>query len=158
VSITFDISMNKISSVLCLILLAGCASLRSREVPAKHTHADPMRVINALSKIAITNVNCREGDTTCAFAYWETKTMQTNPDGAGVSFVLRGFQDLLRPSRLAPGEDPWDLATTPRPEYPLITIRKKTISSLDLLNEICRQADLVWWITSKCIVIEPKEE
>jgi len=39
-----------------------------------------------------------------------------------------------------------------------ITIRGKNMSILTLLNTICRQADLVWWIEPSSIVIMPRSK
>jgi len=55
----------------------------------------------------------------------------------------------------APGETRRVPTATPAPTPAKVTVRRKNITSEQLLDAICRQANLVWTIMGRAVVIKP---
>ncbi|MBI3985385.1 MAG: hypothetical protein HY343_00560 [Lentisphaerae bacterium] len=130
--------MKRILAICCVVSLASCASLRVPEQATKHSHQDPQSVKSALEAITIPEVRLRNASTIEALAFWSAASRTNNAQGKGVSVIFSG-------------------ETLPSDGGPTIEIATNNVSSLAFLNEICRQADLVWWLTPKCMVIEPRK-
>lgn len=134
----FDKSiMKSLFTITSLLLLTSCATMRQPELKSRHTHRDPQQVKDTLSVIKIPEVRFENTLLPrCAIVYWAAATKEMDPQHSGISHIFT--------EGAAPG--------------PFLDLVATNISSLGLLNEICRQANLVWWITPKCIIIKPRNE
>ena len=121
--------------VLCLVL-ASCASLRQPEMVQRHDHPDLERVKKALAVISIPEANLTQLTADCAVTFWISEARENAPHHIGVSTIYRA----------GPGSQP------------MVDITATNVSALTLLNAICREANLVWWLTPKCLIITPRSE
>ena len=117
-----------------LLLLTSCASLPPPEMVERHTHADVQGVKKTLASITIPQACLKQVTSNCAVTFWISATRESDPLHRGVSAICQDGAN----SR--------------------VSIDATNISSLDLLNEICGQAHLRWWLTKKCLMIKAQNE
>jgi hypothetical protein len=133
---TFGKTMSRILTIGCLLILASCASVQRPEMAQWHDHPDAALVKQTLAAITIPEANLRQVTTDCAITFWVSETQENDPQHRGVSTI---YQD-------------------GRESHPMVDIVGTHVSALDLLNKICHQANLVWWLTPQCLMIRPQNE
>lgn len=123
----------KTSWILALLLPILCGCSRGPEIAASHNHPNPQRVRDQLASTTIRDVRLKGVPPADAVAFLMKATQENDPQRRGVSCV---FADDTRTNVT-------------------IEIVTNSVSALDLLSDICRQADLVWSLTPNCMVIRP---
>ena len=145
---SFDRRMKNIVTISLVLLFASCATPQSREL--SHSHPDPEQVKQALRDIVIPHVAMHNATIHDAVAFLSKASIEH--DSKGVSLVLSLSPEVPASSL---SEDPFS-----EPDVyigPHITIADSRMTYFDLLEEICRQADLVWTITPKCLFITKRK-
>lgn len=129
----FGLRMKRVLTTGCLLLLLSCASAPSPERPDRHDHSNISAVKDILRMITIPEVNLRQTTAEDALAFWIMATRDHHPAHVGVSTVIEGTTETR------------------------VEIKTGAISSFDLLNLICRQAGLVWWLAQDHIMVAPED-
>ena len=112
--------------------MASCASVPPPEMAERHSHPDVQGVKNTLAEITIPEANLDQITADCAVVFWIAATQESDPQHRGVSTISQGGADTH------------------------VSIMATNISALALLNEICRQGNLRWWLTQKCLMVMPQ--
>lgn len=102
----------------------------------RHDHPAVERVKQTLAAITIPEVNLRQITADCAITFWISATTQSEPRHRGVSSIYHGGSG----------------------EQATVDIVATNVSALALLNDICRQTNLGWWLTPNCLMIAPRNE
>jgi len=102
----------------------------------RHDHPDIERVKQTLAAITISEARLRQVTADCAITFWISATTESEPQHRGVSTIFHGGSG----------------------EQANVDIVVTNVSALALLNDSCRQANLVWWLTPKCLMIAPRNE
>jgi hypothetical protein len=126
----------KTSWILALLLPILCGCSRGPKIAASHNQPNPQRVRDQLASTTIRDVRLNNVPHADAVAFWMKATQENDPQHRGVSCVFAG-----------------DTHT-----HVTVDIVTNSVSALDLLNDICRQADLVWSLTPGCMVIRPANQ
>lgn len=119
------------------VAIAGASCVTrpaSREVlPSPHPRADEIRTAMA-ERMIIPEVNLHAEPVRDAVDFMFNSAREHDPQHRGMSFVLRLNGHATR----------------------AVTVAAKDVAVLDLLNEICAQAGLVWRLTASVVLIEPE--
>jgi hypothetical protein len=126
--------MKWILTIGTMLTMASCVSVRPPETAERHSHADVASVKKTFDAIIIPDVNLRQITADCAITFWIGEVQRNDPQHRGVSTIFHGG------------------TKTP------IEVVARNMSALALLNDICRQADLGWWLTPTCLMIAPRNE
>ena len=146
----FDMMMKPTVTVLCLVLLTSCASRRSSELA--HTHEDPDEVKRIMRETIIPNVDFRKAHVCDAIDFLMDASVKHHPQHRGIGTVF----SMSRGIDAAPPDAPFQESVADR--GPDVTVVAENMTYLQLLEEICRQADLVWKITHSKLVITPRNQ
>jgi hypothetical protein len=110
--------------------------MRQPEMVQRHDNPDVERVKKTLAGITIPEANLKQVAADCAITFWISAVQDNESQHRGVSTIYQG------------GTDP----------QPIVDIVATNVSALALLNDICRQANLGWWLTPKCLMIRPRND
>jgi len=116
-----------------LALLCSCAHVGSRELLSPNPHVKEIRT--GLDKIVFAQVSFRDVDVRDVLNFISDEARSASGDHAGVSMMIHG-----------------------RATVPTITINMRNATFCQVLDEACRQADLVWRIEPQCVLITPRSE
>lgn len=128
--------MKRMITIGSLLMLASCASVQQPEMAQRHDHPDAERVKRTLAAITIPEASLKQVTADCAITFWISATQVNDAQRRGVSTIYQGGSG--QPAAV-------DIVAT-------------NVSALALLNDICRQANLGWWLTPKCLMIAPWNE
>ena len=90
-----------------------------------------------------------------ALKFWDEMSRTYHPQHFKFVHVI-SYPITYTVQTTAPGETRRVPAVAPPPTSHNVTVRRKNITSKRLLDEICRQDNLVWTIMGRAIVIKPK--
>lgn len=144
--------MKKITILFAVMLLGSCVTAPQPEMKSSHSHKDPKQIKRKLAAIDLGEVSFRPEPLPHVLAFWMGRTLEQDPQHTGVSAVFPGSHSTT-PLLDDPFENLAYLTNSP-----MVSIQARHISSLEFLNETCRQANLIWYITPKCIMIISRED
>jgi hypothetical protein len=131
--------------IAALAVLTACAHFGERELPSPTPRA--AEINTAMDAALIPQIDLRRVPAGAAVQAWSEANRTAHPQ----PFTVKYF--IVRPTTFTAG------TATPAPalkKEPMVTVRRKNVTSKKLLNEICRQADWVWMVRGKTIVIGPR--
>ncbi|HUJ10212.1 MAG TPA: hypothetical protein VL171_09315 [Verrucomicrobiae bacterium] len=127
------------------VLLASCSDLGQNEQRSVSPRAKEIRA--ALNHTVIPEIDLENVTPEEALRVWAEKSREYHPLHFKFQHVL-SYPMTFSQGTLTTG------ATSGR--SPKVTVRRKNITSKRLLDEICQEANLVWTITGRVIVIRPQ--
>ncbi len=89
-----------------------------------------------------------------ALKFWEDMSRSYHPQHFKFVHIM-SYPITYTVQTTAPGQTRKVPTTTPVVTQPKVTVRRKNITSKELLDEICHEANLVWTIMGRAIVIKP---
>ena len=89
-----------------------------------------------------------------ALKFWEGTSRTYQPQHFKFVHVM-SYPITYTVQTTAPGETRKVPTAAPAPVQHKVTVRRKNITSEQLLDEICHEANLVWTIMGRAIVIKP---
>lgn len=147
---------------LCALLALSCAHLGSRELPSACPYAADIRA--RLDQRIFENVNFLNANITDVIQY----IAEVSRDSSGRTDVCITIRVPYVSAELDPPQSPErhtsaEFVSRPRAT---ITLTMRSATFREVLNEVCRQADLVWQIESGstlatppgCVLITPRSE
>ena len=89
-----------------------------------------------------------------ALKYWDDTSRIYHPQHFKFTHVI-SYPVTYTVQTTALGETRKVPAVTPTPTLHKVTVRRRNITSKQLLDEICHEAGLVWTIMGRAIVVKP---
>jgi hypothetical protein len=139
---------------LAVAMFSSCSHLGRTEQPSSSARAPEIR--KAMNETVIPEVDLENVPTEDALKFWEGTSRTYNLQHFKFVHVM-SYPITYTVQTTAPGETrrvPMP-APAPAPTRAKVTVRRKNITSEQLLDAICRQANLVWTIMGRAIVIKP---
>jgi len=135
----------------CLVMavFSSCSHLGQSEQPSSSPRADEIRA--AMNRTVIPEIDLENVKAEDALKYWQETSRTYHPQHFKFVHVMS-----YPTSFTVPGATGNASAVVPAPTLHKVTVRRKNITSKRLLDEICHQANLVWTIMGRAVVIEPK--
>jgi hypothetical protein len=134
-----------IVSCAAVAVFASCSHLGRNEQKSSSPRAAEIRA--AMDRTVIPQVDLENVKAEDALKFWSTTSR---------TYDLRHFkfQHLLSyPTVVSQGK----VTMSSLPDRtPKVTVRRKNITSKRLLDEICGQANLVWMITGRVVLVRPR--
>jgi len=134
-----------IVSCFAIGLLSSCAHYTARnEVLSSSPRA--AEIHKALRGTVIPQVDLEYVSVQDAIKLWATSSRDNNP----LHYEFRHTLTYPMSFSVQPRKQ-----STPAAVIPKVTVRRKNITSEQLLDEICREANFVWTIMGRVIIIKP---
>lgn len=146
---TCNVRQNRIKLILgaalVAALFASCSHLGRNEQKSLSPRAEEIRA--AMERTVIPQVDLENVKAEDALKFWSEKSRTYDPRHFK-------FQHLLSyPMVVSQGTV---TMSAPSDREPKVTVRRKNITSKRLLDEICGEANLVWMIAGRVVLVRPR--
>jgi hypothetical protein len=121
-------------------------------MPSSSPRAEEIR--KAMNQTVIPEVDLENVKAEDALKFWEDASRTYHPQHFKFTHVI-SYPMTYTVQTTAPGETRRVPTAAPVPTQAKVTVRRKNITSKQLLDEICHEANLVWTIMGRAIVIKP---
>ena len=129
---------------LLVTILSACSNLGRNEQVSSSPRANEIRT--ALTRSVIPEIDLENVTAEEALRVWSQKSQTYHP-------LHFKFQAVVSyPMTFTKGKSATQVM---QPATAKVTVRRRNITSKRLLDEICHQANLVWRITGRVIVVQP---
>ena len=127
-----------------LAVVTSCATRGRNELPSSSPRAAEIQ--KNLNQTVIRSVDLENASLENALKVWTELSRQSHPLHFDFRHVI-SYPMTYSKQSAAPGGV--------RTAVPKVTVRRKNITSAHLLDEICHQANFVWVIMGRVIVVKP---
>ena len=129
-----------------VVAFTACSHLGQRELASSTPRAAHINA--AMDSAMIAQIDLQRVPAEAALRAWFDASRVAHPQPVTVKYIL------VHPTTFTQRS-----ATQAKPpkKTPMVTVRKRNVTSKWLLNEICRQADWVWTVRGGEVAIGPRE-
>lgn len=139
-----------IIACLAVTMFSSCAHTGRNELPSSSPRATEIR--NALNQTVIPLVDLENVKVQDALKFWSNQSKANHRQ----HFDFRHVISYPTIYSTQPTKQGGRAATASVAAPAMVTVRRKNITSEQLLDEICQQSNYVWTILGRMIVIKPR--
>lgn len=136
---------------LTLVVFSSCAHLGQTEQASVSPRAAEIR--QALNQTVIPVVDLENVKAADALKFWEDESRAHNLHHFKFTQIM-SYPTTYSLPQTGQGAQR-NVAAAPAVKIRNVTVRRKNITSKRLLDEICHEANLVWTITGRVIIVKP---
>jgi len=137
---------------LTIVVFSSCSHLGRTEQPSSSPRAEEIR--KAMNQTVIPVVDLENVKAEDALKFWDDTSRTYHPQHFKFTHVI-SYPITYTVQTTAPGETRRVRTAAPAPTLHKVTVRRRNITSKQLLDEICHEAGLAWTIMGRAIVIKP---